>query len=396
VPRNPRDAKLETREGRKRLKPRKEPYWRQIHTGLHIGYYKGAKSASWVVRAWEGGQNNTKKIGIADDFADSDAKEVLSYSEAVKVAMSGDMDEIRSSQEQSGYTVADCVADYLEDYRARGKAAHDAELRFSKHVLPKFGKRTVASLKSTELQRWLNGVAEGRAKSTANRIWNTFRAALNYAYFHDKVEADKAWKKVRPFKNVDRPVERFLTKAEARRVVNAASPEFRPLVRAALLTGCRYGELISMRANAYNPDAGTVTVVESKSGKPRHVPLTEEGCQWFDQWTAGKGVREPIFTKADRQAWGKSHQFRPMREACAKAGIEPAVSFHILRHTYGSLLVMQGVPLQVVAKALGHADTRMTEKHYAHLQPDYVADTIRKHLPSFGTSESNVVAISHG
>ena len=38
----------------------------------------------------------------------------------------------------------------------------------------------------------------------------------------------------------------------------------------------------------------------------------------------------------------------------------------------------------VIAEQLGHADTRMTEKHYAHLAPSYVADTIRAHFPVLG------------
>jgi hypothetical protein len=40
-----------------------------------------------------------------------------------------------------------------------------------------------------------------------------------------------------------------------------------------------------------------------------------------------------------------------------------------------------GAPLMVVAQALGHADTRMVDKHYAHLAPSYVADTIRRMAP---------------
>ena len=43
---------------------------------------------------------------------------------------------------------------------------------------------------------------------------------------------------------------------------------------------------------------------------------------------------------------------------------------------------MNGAPLQVVAHNLGHSDTRMVEKHYVHLQPSYVADTIRAAAPS--------------
>jgi hypothetical protein len=48
---------------------------------------------------------------------------------------------------------------------------------------------------------------------------------------------------------------------------------------------------------------------------------------------------------------------------------------------------MRGVPMAVIAKQLGHADTRMTEKHYAHLAPNYVADTIRANFPNLGIGE---------
>jgi len=52
---------------------------------------------------------------------------------------------------------------------------------------------------------------------------------------------------------------------------------------------------------------------------------------------------------------------------------------------------MKGVPMGVIAAQLGHADTRMTEKHYAHLSPSYVAETIRAHFPDLGiVPKSNV------
>jgi Phage integrase family/Transposase, Mutator family len=87
-----------------------------------------------------------------------------------------------------------------------------------------------------------------------------------------------------------------------------------------------------------------------------------------------------------RLGWGKSNQTRPMAEACARAKIEPPANFHALRHTYASHAVMAGAPLLVVAKNLGHADTRMVEKHYGHLSQSYIADAIRAAAPRFGTA----------
>ena len=52
---------------------------------------------------------------------------------------------------------------------------------------------------------------------------------------------------------------------------------------------------------------------------------------------------------------------------------------------------MGGMPLPVIARNLGHADTRMVEKHYGHLAPSYVADAVRKHAPRFGSVETSNV-----
>jgi len=58
---------------------------------------------------------------------------------------------------------------------------------------------------------------------------------------------------------------------------------------------------------------------------------------------------------------------------------------------------MSGVPLNVVAHNLVHADTRMTERHYGHLAPSYIAETIRKFAPTFGPLEdTNLVPIGRG
>jgi integrase len=85
-----------------------------------------------------------------------------------------------------------------------------------------------------------------------------------------------------------------------------------------------------------------------------------------------------------------------MLDACNRAKIKPAVFFHVLRHTHGSTLAMRGVPMGVIAKQLGHADTRMTEKHYAHLAPSYVAETIRAHFPTLGIAGESTVTPVHG
>ncbi len=198
---------------------------------------------------------------------------------------------------------------------------------------------------------------------------------------------------MKPFRNASEPLVRYLEPDEARRLVNAAGPALRALLRGALFTGCRYGELVALRVEDFRADAGSIHVRESKSGRPRHVPLGDEGLSFFAELTAGRPGAELLFTR-DGQAWGKNNQVRGLAEACARAKIAPAVSFHILRHTYGSWLAMRGVALQVIAEVLGHSDTRITQKHYGHLAPSYVAQVIRENLPELASARGKVMPLT--
>jgi integrase len=208
------------------------------------------------------------------------------------------------------------------------------------------------------------------------------------------VDSEKSWRKVKPFKSVDKARVRYLTIAEAKRLINASESEFRPLVQAALLTGGRYGQLAQLTIGDFNADAGTLRMRTRKgdgSERIHHVHLTAEGIPFFKQACAGRGGADDlIFKRDDGSKWGKSHQARPIEEASARAKISPPANFHVTRHTWASHAVMNGVPLLVVAKNLGHSDTRMVEKHYGHLAPSYVADAIRAGAPRFGVKPSNV------
>ena len=163
-------------------------------------------------------------------------------------------------------------------------------------------------------------------------------------------------------------------------------------MQGALETGARYGELARLTVADFNADTGTIAIRMSKTGKPRHVVLTDQGAEFFKQICAGRAGFELMFTKRDGGGWLPSHQIRRIANTCERANIKPAINFHVLRHTWPSLAVMSGVPLLVVAKNLGHADTRMVEKHYGHLAPSYIADAIRAGAPRFGFKPDRKIA----
>ncbi|MGH9809505.1 MAG: tyrosine-type recombinase/integrase, partial [Terriglobia bacterium] len=250
--------------------------------------------------------------------------------------------------------------------------------RMEAHALPQLGKIEVASLTTDRLRKWHAGLARKpprlrskpgkeqkyrvladdedslrRRRASANRCLAQLKAALNLAWREGKAPSDMEWRKVKPFEGADAARVRYLTVAECKRLLNACDPVFRNLVRAALETGARYGELVRLTVDDFNPDTGTVAIRISKTGKPRHVVLTDNGAVFFEQVCLRRAGSESMFLKANGSAWRKSHQLRPMVEACRGAKIDPPINFHALRHTWASLATMNGMPLLIVAKNLG-------------------------------------------
>lgn len=413
-----RDTNLETRTARNRLEARGKPYFRALEPGLHIGYRrpKGG-TGKWVARHYVGDQKyEVETIGTADDNSDADGVAILSFRQAQELARERMVRRAHQAAGKTGpLTVEDAIKEYLEFMENNRKSAVDARSRANTHILPDLGKIEIESLTTDRITKWHAALAKAparirtaegkeqkhkkapedddskrRRRSTANRTLTVLKAALNRMWRAGKVQSDAAWRRVEPFEGVDAARVHYLTISEAKRFINACDPDFRKIAEAGLQTGARYGELCRLDVADFNPDAGTVTIRMSKSTKPRHVVLTDEGAELFKQLVAGRAGSEPMFVKNGKR-WKPSHQSRPMESACKNGKIDPPITFHSLRHTWASLAVMNGVPLMVVARNLGHSDTRMVERHYGHLAPSFVADAIRANAPRFGATQATNV-----
>jgi integrase len=411
-----RDSNLETRTARGKLEPAGRPYYRNLEPGLlHLGYRKPRSGAGkWLARVYVGnGAYRLHKIGVADDLSDADSKVILSFAQAQNAAR-----KLMVAQAGGGVsTVADAAAAYIRALEDDGRPA--ATIKRTRYtvdafILPILGKIELAKLTSEQLKDWFAELARRPARvrtrngdkqrhrahddrrarrATANRVRTTLVAALNQAFLVGHVGSDLAWRRVRPFKGVDQARARYLSVAEAKRLINAARSEFRPLLQAALLTGARYGQLAQLVASDVNTDAGTLRLRTRKgdgSERVYHAHLTDEALAFFRAACAGRRGDDRILTHADGEPWGRCHQDSQMEEASMRAGITPAANFHMTRHTFASHAVMNGIPLLVVAQALGHTDTRMVEKHYGHLAPGYAAQQIREKAPTFGIKPGNV------
>jgi integrase len=410
--------------GRKKLPEQDRPFFHKLEEGLYIAYRQGSRRGRWMGRVRIDGRYRDKYLADADDEPGTG----VPWGAAVAMVRSWAKEQIEADRRAKNgdepapsgpYRVKDAARDYIADYIARGgRGLRTVQSGINLHIVPHLGDVELRDLTSKRITKWMASLAasprnlrtakmakkrniaaeapktaeEKRQRmSTANGARTILVALLNHAFTNGQIGSDVAWRKTKPFKGVSAARVRYLSLEEVTRLTNACARDLRSLVWGAVQSGGRYGELGRLVASDFREEAKAIFIQFSKSGRSRFVPLSDEGVSFFAQATAGKASNELIFRKQDGEPWGETHQFRPLRAACERAKIAPPINFHALRHTYASQLVMAGTPLMVVAKALGHADSRICEAHYAHLSPSYVAEMIREKLPSFGfVPESNV------
>jgi integrase len=353
-----REKKLDSPAARAKLKHSGKPYWRAIDTGIHLGYRKNLTGGKWVLRRYLGHQNYAvETIAAADDHSPADNDGTLDFFQAQRRARQVAI-KAKPPSGKAAFTVASAMEAYFQRLKQEGsKSIVDARGRARIHILPNLSDVPVSGLTHNTISRWLTDMA-GKVKdgdpghdairarrASANRVLTILRAALNQAFRDGNAETDTAWRAVKPFKETNSPRLRYFTKDEVRRLINAAQGSFRDLVKAAVFSGCRYGELGRLRVGDFNRDSGTLLVGQSKSGKGRHVILTDEGQKFFETLTLGRPAESLMLTHGDGSAWGPSHQSKPMTQTCCAANVSRA-GFHTWRHTAASHMVMGGTPLR--------------------------------------------------
>ncbi|WP_219322104.1 site-specific integrase [Methylovirgula sp. HY1] len=395
---------------------------------MALGYRRGQRGGTWLVRIRDPHHAiyQEMKLGRADDEGcPSDGAVTLTYDQALKEARKAQAhaDAKRVSGVLPGagkLTVNDILDEYEKGYLSgearrgerQGRDIRNVRSILNRHVRPALGDIPLDRLNADILKRFKADVANGpkltrngqpakikedvengpqddkdkirKRRARANRILTPLRAALNYALSNNCIASDAAWRvSLKAYADVEAPTIRYLTLEECERLQKAAEPDFAELIKAALLTGCRYGSLRFMKVGDVDLKARTAIVRITKNGKPQIIRLTHTGCAFLKSIMKKKKARDWLFTKSTGDPWKPSDQTRRMKQAFQVADIIPEMGFHGLRDTFASHLVMSGVPLLTVSRLLGHADTRTTEKYYAHLAPDHLHKVLDEHLPDF-------------
>lgn len=396
---------LTTRDARSKLKKQHNPHWRKVHKGLMVGYRRANTSAGVFYARWlgEDGKYHQKSLGIADD----DPGTGVPYEDALKGALALDMHAVG---EPTTTTVKRVMEDYLAWFQVERKSSDNTRSVINAHILPRLGKVDVSALTKKRIQAWKEALvtapvrrrsgvpvsvdlddreAKRARKATANRILGVLKAALERAHDSTPFPNPEAWRDVNPYKGVGVSRNRHLSHAESMRLINTSDPYFKQIVRGALTTGARYGELARAVVNDYRQDSGTLFLHDPKSGGPHHIQLSADGRKFFQKLVRGRAGDEPLFECDDGARWGKGMQTRRMKDACARVGIEPPLRFHELKHTYCSLALAAGMTMWQLSKNTGTSMATL-ERHYGHLADAELKRAVEAAIPSFGEPDSKV------
>jgi integrase len=163
---------------------------------------------------------------------------------------------------------------------------------------------------------------------------------------------------------------RWLSEEEEVRLrayLEAACPQFIPELDLVLHTGIRLGEMCSLAWGGVNMGRKVLTIPRSKNGELRHVPLNTAAISALEVFRKrGDGVGRVIRNLQGETLAGPRYWFEP---ALKKAKIH-RFSWHCLRHTFASRLVMRGVDIRMVQELMGHKSISMTVR-YSHLAPKH-------------------------
>ena len=230
-------------------------------------------------------------------------------------------------------------------------------------LVPAFGSRSLDRIAPSEVRSWFDAFSR-TAPGNANKALKLLRQIMNFAIARGHME-------INPTQGIPpnrRPkLSRFLSREEIARLHRALDRQTgegrrrqADIIRLLLLTGCRRGEIVGLRWSEVWADG--LVLVDSKTG-PRRVPLNAQARRILDrQPRTGSAFVFPSPRDPSRPRCLELSIWDGVRK---EAGIQD-VRLHDLRHTHASHAVMNGVPVPVVSRMLGHSNVRMTLR-YAHL-----------------------------
>jgi integrase/recombinase XerD len=395
---------------------RNAPYFHVLRVGQHIGIHRqDERICNWTARLLTKDKRYIQKcLGPALDLGRGQVIYPVALDRAFQWFNDPEINEIANQPRPAGrtteinicpigtvYTVGHALRDFTHwTEMARSPGGHYNNLiLINHHLVPNFSHIPLEEFCAQHLtalarqilrtpprfgfmayeqpeKRQLSVDELRRRKRTFNSLVSIMRMAFEHAWDNGSIESERPWRCLKRIPVIHSPRTVFLSRPECRRLLAECTPALKDLVMAALYTGCRVGELGALRVEDVAREVFGIRVGAFKRSPVWFVFLPDEGMAFFLGLCAGKAPRDHLLRSDMGKVWRKQHTAL-FRRAVAAAGLPRDFVFHGLRHTYASDLVASGVPLDIVAKQLGHANTITVSNTYGHLVEHFREEQIR-------------------
>lgn len=351
--------------------------------GFGVRVYPSGKK-SFVFKYRSGGRTRMMTLGRFGVLTVKQARDKARRAR-VDVADGTDPLEEKRREARAVETFRDLADRFMDEYaKLHRKSWREDKRRLDKHLRPALGSKAVDAVTADDVRALHARIGKG-ARVEANRVANLVRTIYNRAERWGLVPAGHP----NPAKAIDRfkerSRERWLTAAELTRLAKAldADTAVYPVaaIRLLLLTGSRKTELLRARWDRLDRAGRRLLLEDTKTGEPKVAPLSAPALAVLDGLP--RMLRSPWIFPSPRDAKKPRADIRKAWARIRKAARLPDATIHDLRRTAGSWLAQQGVPLPVIAQALGHRDLRATEV-YARIAASQPADALDMLGEAFG------------
>lgn len=411
-----RKSSLESRSARLKLAVRRKPYsGPSLARGVALLYRRNKTNGTWVLKASDGhGAYWTKGIAFADDYDDSDNKNVLTFYEAQDAAKKLARGE-DGTADTAPITVDDALTAYKRDLEARNANGYNASWP-RLHLTSVLLSKPVALLTSVELKKWRDGLLGTMALSTINRLCACLSAALELTAQQDakRIQNRDAWdiglaslpdaQEVRNVILDDNTVREFVTSAYG------LDHQFGLLADTLAVTGARPSQAARLLVGDLNDHPLRPKLMMPKSAKgggrnrsqKKHerysVPITVPLAAKLKAAARGRTQNAPLLLQSDGSPWGDNpgqSYHREVKNVVTGIRLDPAeVTMYALRHSSMVRMLLQNVPIRLVA-SLHNTSVSMIEKHYSKYIVEHGDDISRRALLQHETPMGeNVVALA--
>jgi integrase len=353
---------------------RKTDYWDTVTPGFVLEVRSSGGKTYALRYTDDAGHQRQLKIGTSADITFEQARKA-----AVKLrseVVLGGNPAAQKDQKKSVPTYASLADEHITYAKTHQRRPGNTESILRLHVIPRWGRLKLTEIKTRDIAAWFALKADGLAPATVEKI---------RAMFSRSFELGRQWNtpgaETNPVRNVPRrrfnnARETFLSTEDAERLLIALewseNPQLKSIVGLLLLTGARKTELLTARWEHVDLDRKAWFIPTTKTGKPRHVPLSRaaldviealprfEGCPWL---LPNPATMKPYVTL--KRAWDTAR---------SAAGL-PGLRIHDLRHSAASFMINAGIDLFAVGRVLGHADHKSTMR-YSHLANDTLMNAV--------------------